>query len=712
MIGFATSRRIKLVSLSFLVATMTLGIMIRQYSRLRRDSAPSEANIFATGIPSGWTTLGGTWSVRDGIVENTSDERGAKLIGGSSSWRDFTYSADVELLGEGDAGLIARTSNEEQGVDAYDGYYLGLRTADNMVIMGRSDFAWLEFPTAKMPGGVQPYRWYHLVLSFSGCKVRGSSQALPDGPTVTLSHENANCHERGRVGLRSYSAGGRWRNVSISPLQFERTPLPAVSGSLGIAEKQPKASSPLSLQSPKADDSTAARTPFNVTTPIDHLRWLNSDNSPATVRGTVIATDPMLFVEDATGGLAVVSASTTTPLKVGDEVEATGSLVVSEDSVSMKDAAITALWPGNPLPPLAISASQAASGRYHGRYIEVDGTAISDWVDLQGSESLTLVSGPQQFRVLAPSSLQSIVHLQMKDGSKVRVRGVCRNDLAITKTGIPFAVTLTSAEDFTVVAGPPWWTVAHIIVALCMGGAAIAAIYALRLRGKHARLRAVMDERERIAHEMHDTLAQSIAGIGYQISAIRNNMPKDMPKMQKQLNVAAEMVRHIHDEARRNIATLRPESLQDVPLSAALASSAERMLNGGGVKILTTVDGEEQDLPLRVKDTLFRIGHEAIANCIRHASPTMVDVHLTYSRKAVCLRISDDGVGYRAEAASKGFGVVGMQKRAHSLSGAFTIGGLEGGGTRVEVSIPLHGSQLFHLAPVLRSHRGRGRDVS
>lgn len=108
---------------------------------------------FATGQADEWTAFGGTWQIADGAMRNDSDERGAKLMTGSPDWKDYSFSADVELLGSpGDAGLILRSSDEEQGVDSYRGYYVGLRNNDGNLIIGFADHGWIELAGAPMPG--------------------------------------------------------------------------------------------------------------------------------------------------------------------------------------------------------------------------------------------------------------------------------------------------------------------------------------------------------------------------------------------------------------------------------------------------------------------------------------------------------------------------------------------------------------------------------
>ena len=94
---------------------------------------------FAGGRAEEWNALGGTWELVSGTMRNDSDERGAKLLTGSPHWHNYSIEADVYLLDiSGDAGLMTRSGHEENGVNAYSGYYAGVRTLDNSLVLGRA----------------------------------------------------------------------------------------------------------------------------------------------------------------------------------------------------------------------------------------------------------------------------------------------------------------------------------------------------------------------------------------------------------------------------------------------------------------------------------------------------------------------------------------------------------------------------------------------
>jgi signal transduction histidine kinase len=248
---------------------------------------------------------------------------------------------------------------------------------------------------------------------------------------------------------------------------------------------------------------------------------------------------------------------------------------------------------------------------------------------------------------------------------------------------------LRSADDVDVLVGPPWWSAGHLTA--IGAGLLILALVAqvLYSRAEHWRLRAVLEERERLAHEMHDTIAQSFAGIGFQLQAIRNDLQDTNVTTHRQLDLACDLVRHSHEEARRSIATLRPESLDSIGLLPALDCCARKMVDGGSVQVVISSGGNPRPMPVRTTDALFKIGQEAIANVVRHASPTSLNILLRYEKSEVHLVVEDNGVGFTAGGDLLGFGLQGMRKRADSISAVLQIVSTPAHGTRVEVAAPL-----------------------
>ena len=210
------------VLLAFVLTALALPWILAYLHSPSRGLPYSDS--FANGHATEWRALGGTWAVVDGAMRNDSDERGAKLITGSTAWRNYSIEADVMLLGQdGDAGLIIRSSDEEEGVDSYMGYYAGLRNRDNSLVLGHADHGWME--TLKYPdpgqGRIQTYQWYHLKLLAYDCEIAAAATSLSQGVLTSSAIIEKDCVTSGRVGLRSYASGGAWKNVVVRPATQE-----------------------------------------------------------------------------------------------------------------------------------------------------------------------------------------------------------------------------------------------------------------------------------------------------------------------------------------------------------------------------------------------------------------------------------------------------------------------------------------------------------
>jgi signal transduction histidine kinase len=692
-------RRRLIASLSVLALACCLGAGVLAWLRSPQRGLPYR-DVFGSGKADEWQAFGGTWELVNGAMRNESDERGAKLVTGSSYWRNYSIEADVYLLGaSGDAGLLIRSSNEEQGVNAYSGYYAGVRTIDNSLVLGRADHGWLEvtqhYPAA---GGIRPFQWYHLKIVAVDCEIAASVGVLSDPGQTAIGFTDHQCIPAGRVGLRSYSSGGIWRNVVVRAAThqdlLETLQKGASHGALMARNTTtPGVDSPEVqqwLEREMEQETRAEQSLAGVSTQsIGSLR-LSSWAKPAvaTVRGVVVLTAPRLYVQDTSGGV-YVSQYTGPLLKVGDEVEVTGQVHPEDFSAVMDHATAQVLWARSPMPPLSVTASQASTGRYDATFIELRGVLAARERGPNNSLVLDLDDGPQSFRaVLNPGRSDALV-AALKVNSLLRLRGICVVDPALTRNLTPFVLLLPSNEDLDVIAGPPWWSTAHII-ALIVATALLAMISVILYhRIENWRLRAILEERGRLAHEMHDTLAQSFAGIGFQLQAISNGVPQHMPELHEQLDLARDLVRHSHEEARRSIATLRAESLESQDLAVALEQCARRMVGGTAVEVTAETNGDPRPIPLRTTDTLFRIGQEAVANAIRHANPARLMIRVAWSENHVCLQIEDDGSGFEPAGPLAGFGLRGMRRRAQTISAVLGVDSRPGAGTSVRVEAPL-----------------------
>lgn len=643
-----------------------------------------------------WQPFGGAWQYLDGAMLNNSDERGAKLMNGNASLSNYMIEADVQLLGQyGDAGLIIRANHEEIGVDAYDGYYAGLRDLDNTLILGHAGFGWIEYQKNRVVPRVVAQQWYHVKLLAYDCNIAASATSLTGEVTVDAVRLPA-CVKSGRFGLKSYQTGGLWRNVRVRPAT--REDLLALVGNSEIPT-----ASPMTKVGPIGDPTNDANEQYFEPLyldmrahhvdpgglPISNLVALAPDRpTPVTIHGVVTLTHPSLFVQDSTGGVEIQTFHANTPPQIGDQVEAKGMAEPHEFSAIMRDAEVHSLWSNAPLHAMTITASQAATGAFDGQYVELEGHLRKKENAPDGTMVLDFDEDNQSFQLIT-SMNSGIGPLRgIKEQSRVRLSGICVVGSQFTHDLTPFAILLPSVNDVEVVQGPPWWNTRNIVVAIIACLLVVLIAQAFQNYMERSRFAAVLDERHRLAQEMHDTLAQSFAGIGFQLQAIRDEVD-NRAAIHREIEMASTLVRRSHEEAKRNIAALRPELLESVGLLKALEGSARSMVAGGNIRVIATSSGEPGRIPIRISDTLFRIGQEALANAVRHARPTMLKITLTYGGNFLELTVEDNGSGFLIDSLSLGFGIRGMRKRADNISADLQIRSTPGVGTTVQAIAPV-----------------------
>jgi signal transduction histidine kinase len=211
-----TAKRILAANLALAALALATGYWF--HWRLTERAVPFHAYLLQPGEMSDWKALGGTWQMGDNTLYNSSDERGAKLLSGSSDWKNYTFSADIRFSKPyGDIGLIVRSNDEMQGLDAYNGYYVGLRILDGTLIIGRSGYGWFEARPVPIPGGVRTSSWYRLRVTAYGCDIAASVQDLSTRKMAWVAFKERSCLATGRIGLRSVDTGGLWRNVVVAP---------------------------------------------------------------------------------------------------------------------------------------------------------------------------------------------------------------------------------------------------------------------------------------------------------------------------------------------------------------------------------------------------------------------------------------------------------------------------------------------------------------
>jgi signal transduction histidine kinase len=206
-----------------------------------------------------------------------------------------------------------------------------------------------------------------------------------------------------------------------------------------------------------------------------------------------------------------------------------------------------------------------------------------------------------------------------------------------------------------------------------------------------AREAGVLDERRRMAREIHDTLAQGLTGIVTQLQAAEQaaaRTPGDSTGWRRHVSTATQLARDSLSEARRSVDALRPEPLERCRLSEALTDVAGHWSALNGISVQVTTTGRARPIDPEAEFALLRAAQEALANVARHAHATRVGLTISYMENEVALDVRDDGVGFDSSQPGHGFGLVAMRQRIAALSGTLQVESEPGGGTAISACVP------------------------
>ncbi|HKF74751.1 MAG TPA: sensor histidine kinase [Terriglobales bacterium] len=201
-----------------------------------------------------------------------------------------------------------------------------------------------------------------------------------------------------------------------------------------------------------------------------------------------------------------------------------------------------------------------------------------------------------------------------------------------------------------------------------------------------AREAGMLDERQRLAREIHDTVAQGLTGIVTQLEAAEAGGGRP-DQWRPHVVRAGALARESLREARRALQALGPEPLQGTRLPDAIAEMARGWAETSAVALNVETSGLPVPLLTELEVTLFRAAQEALANVARHASATRVGLTLTYTDDLVLLDVRDDGVGFAA-GAERGFGLRAMEQRLRMVGGTLEVESAPGAGTAIAASVP------------------------
>jgi PAS domain S-box-containing protein len=205
-----------------------------------------------------------------------------------------------------------------------------------------------------------------------------------------------------------------------------------------------------------------------------------------------------------------------------------------------------------------------------------------------------------------------------------------------------------------------------------------------------SRQAAVMAERNRMARDIHDTLAQGFTSVILQLEAVEEATSQKLgAKAGEHLTRASELAREGLQEARRSVWALRPRSLEEKDLCEAMNELIRKTTEGTGIQASFTVQGDPRELPLEWEENLLRVGQEVLTNALRHARASEFSAQISFDEREIRLHLRDNGSGFDPADRHDGFGLRGMKERVEAMGGRLSIRSAEGEGTAISIVLRL-----------------------
>lgn len=452
---------------------------------------------------------------------------------------------------------------------------------------------------------------------------------------------------------------------------------------------------------------------------------------PWEVRGHRIATTGVVihaipgeavFIQQGGRGIRVETSSSERFLP-GDEVEAAGFIMRRGRLSWLTDAVVRKIGAAAPPAPTNLGAPVIeAFIRSEGTLVRLEATLL-DARPVNEGAMLTLSTDTGQILGILPPGVWEASG-GLKPGASVSLTGIgetaWRFDEDAWPAQVPDRLRLVarSASDLTVIRPAPWWTPGRLGALLGLVAAALVAALAWtltlrrRLRVQTAKLAAEMrsrrdaavefsatlQERNRLAANLHDTLLQTLGGIGYQLDACEGGRSLDEDEARMHFDVARRMVSHAASELHHAVWALRSFPIRDRPFPDALRALVARVGEGHPTTITVHTAGPLADVPEFVAGNLMLIVQEAVYNALRHGRPGEIVVTVTEQPESRLIRatVTDDGAGFvtlRGEGSDERgaeaghFGLLGMRERAERLGGKFRIESEPGHGTTVSIEV-------------------------
>lgn len=416
--------------------------------------------------------------------------------------------------------------------------------------------------------------------------------------------------------------------------------------------------------------------------------------------------ETIFFLREGQLGLKI-EADQPVDLRAGDVVDTVGFPTMVDGLAVLQHALVRKVGSRAAPAPARPTVASLLEGAHNSDLVSVPARLV-DWAISGRKVTFIFEAENQLFKGLLNHASTTPPPLPVRN-SLVNVTGVTVvSELEDTWFYQPrsFLLLLADIVDLHVLQSPPWWTPERLGRALAITCLVLLAaagwVWALRRQiertraviEQQARHAAALEERSRIARDLHDTLEQGLTGLSLQMKAIETELEGTSHPVRSRLQQARQMLRQSRALAHNAIRELRSEVA--APRHEGLADGLRRVADSwnqsGALRVDVQIAGHPRSLTPRLENHLLGIGTEAMTNAVKHGRADAIQVDLDFRPAEVSLRVKDNGAGFdpdhRLERSSGCFGLLGMRERAREVGGQIRIHSEPGRGTEVSVAAP------------------------
>ncbi len=404
------------------------------------------------------------------------------------------------------------------------------------------------------------------------------------------------------------------------------------------------------------------------------------------------------------GGSMFVQTAQSMTVQIGDEVEAEGYPIVTPFRPSLSAVNVKKNGSAVMPQPAEFHPAQTRHSREQCELVSLTADLLEVNRDRTGMHLVCRAEG-QTFEAMLGLPLRPDEELM--PGMKLRLTGICEfitdRPLVIPRNATGFRLIPRRAEDIHVLARAPWWTEKRarwLLGALLLLAAAVG-VWAVTLQfmvnkqknviRQQAQQQATMEERQRIAQDLHDTLEQELVGVNMLLDDTARRLSGGESPALQPLDLARRLLRRAREDSRSTIRELRSVALEKRGLPAAIEELLRPLATAAGAAFVVAVNGTPVRLAGTLETNLLRLTQEAVANAAKHSGAKKIEVTLDYDEESIRLSIRDDGSGFEPTAMTAltgHFGLSGMRERAEKVAGRLRIHTSPGKGTEIEVYVP------------------------